>query len=429
MTGRSPDPSPYFGRDEPTIEQDLGELGALLLDAGMSVTDVRTSLEAVSGTVIAAQPVSFAVLPEAVWVTRDNSGESIMVYGGRTELSFRQAAAATRLAQQAISATVPAAEISRRIAQIRAQTRPHPVVSATVGNALIAGGLAIVFRCPWWSILVAAAVGTLVGVLMLLLGRVREGTAITPFVAAFTSTLIVGAVAGAGDFGSVPLFGVCAPVAILVPGLVITNALLELTSTDIVTGASRLLYGVIMLGFMAAGISAGAAVTGLRIDPSSAALVGQIRSVAGSAGWQALPPVWMSWVGVIVIAVGLGLAFGSGPRLTILTVIVMLCTYGVLTVSTVLVGSIVATGVTAAVLFIGARVIEGLTVAVPATVSFQPAYLLLVPGTVGLVALAALDTNSLQTTPAIFASLCIGIKVGALIAEMCLRPLGTFARR
>ena len=108
-----------------------------------------------------------------------------------------------------------------------------------------------------------------------------------------------------------------------------------------------------------------------------------------TGGWQALPPLWLSWVGVLILATGIGLAFGSGARLTVLNVIVMTGTYALLATLTPITGSILATGVTAAVLFIAAQLIDRLTFAVPATVSFQPAFLLLVPGTVGLAALAS----------------------------------------
>ncbi|OPX16093.1 threonine/serine exporter family protein [Gordonia sp. i37] len=405
--------------DEAAAARHLGHLGALLLDAGLSVTDVRAALEQAAEThPRTARALTFSVLPEAVLVTKPETGTVRMFHSDAAELSFRQSAHASRLVHETTSAAVPLDGLPERIDRIRAMPRPHPQLSWILGSALVAGGLATVFRCPWWAILIAMAAGGLVGILKTILDRIESGAAIVPFVAAFVSTLVVASVASAVGAGSVPLFGVCAPIAILVPGALITNALLELTATDIVTGSARLLYGLIMLGFMAGGIAAGAAVTGLRIDPDSAALVGQISSVAGSDGWQALPPLWLSWIGVVALAVGVGCAFGSGLKLTALSVGVMVCTYAVLTAASAWVGNVVATGVSAAVLFVAARMIERLTVAVPATISFQPAFLLLVPGTVGLVALASFDTHALQTTPATFASLCIGIKIGALVAEI-----------
>ena len=64
---------------------------------------------------------------------------------------------------------------------------------------------------------------------------------------------------------------------------------------------------------MTAGIAVGAALTGLRIDPNSAALVGEAaaaNSVTG--GWQALPPLWLSWVGVVILATASALRSDRG---------------------------------------------------------------------------------------------------------------------
>ena len=102
----------------------------------------------------------------------------------------------------------------------------------------------------------------------------------------------------------------------------------------------------------------------------------------------------------------------------------MTCTYAVLITLTPFTGSTFATGATAAVLFIGASALEQFLLAVPAPVSFQPAFLLLVPGTVGLVALTTFDTEALLSALKTFASLCIGIKVGAMLAEIALPSAG-----
>ncbi|WP_309129375.1 threonine/serine exporter family protein [Microbacterium sp.] len=398
----------------------LGELGVLLLECGTSVTDVRGSLEQVSRRALPDLPVEFAILPEMVMVSRPGSASATTTVIGKGEaLTFRQSARASRLVRDLEAGEVLLDAASARIAAIRATPRRLPGLQNVIGCALLSLSLAALFRCPWWAILLALVVGALVGALTLVMMRVRAAAAIAPFVSALVSTLLVGAVAGLLDLGAVPLFAVCAPIAILVPGALITNALLELTSTDIVTGASRLMYGLIMLAFMAAGVYSGAALTGLRIDSASAALVGEaVRLADDRGGWEALPPVWAAWLAVLVLAIGIGLAFGSGFRLTVVCVVVMTGTYAVLALFSQVVGSIVATGVAAAVLFVAARVLERVMLAVPATVSFQPAFLLLVPGTIGLVALASFDAQALVSAPMMFLSLCIGTKVGALLADL-----------
>ncbi|GAA4484431.1 threonine/serine exporter family protein [Microbacterium panaciterrae] len=396
----------------------LGDLGALLLDAGVSVTDVRGTLERVRDATAPGDQLAFAVLPEHVLVSRPGvPGATTIASGDGSDLTFRQTAHASRLARRLEAGRVSLDQVPAHIAHIRGITLRHPFLQRTLGGGLLASGLALLFRCPWWAVVLALLVGGLVAAIVVATDRIRAAAAVIPFVASFISTLIVGVVADRLDFGAVPLFAVCAPVALLVPGALITNALLELTAADIVTGASRLMYGLIMLGFMAAGIFTGAAVTGLRVDPHSAALVGETSLVTGHSGWEAVPPLWLSGIGVVVLAIGIGLSFGSGFRLGIATVIVMICTYAALQLLTPFTGSTVATGITAGLLFLAARVLERVTLAVPATVSFQPAFLLLVPGTVGLVALASFDAQALAAAPLVFLSLCIGTKVGALFAD------------
>lgn len=398
----------------------LGELGALLLDGGSSVTDVRGSLEQVQRRSGTGSDLRFAVLPELVLVSRAGvSASTSIAYAGAKPLTFRQSAHANRLARDLEAGRRTLSDAPQRIAEIRSIRERMPATANILGIAILSMGLAALVRCPWWAILLAFFVGALVGTVTNAMSRVRSAAAIAPFVSALVSTVAVGAFAGWLGLGPVPLFAVCAPIAILVPGAIITNGLLELTSTDIVTGASRLVYGLIMLAFMAAGVFAGAHLTGLRIDSGSAALVAEAaHSVSDRSGWEALPPLWLSWIGVVLLAVGIGLAFGAGHRLTLVSVAVMTGTYAVLVLLTPVLGNAVATGLTAALLFVAARALERLTLAIPATVSFQSAFLLLVPGTVGLVALASFDASALASAPMIFLSLCIGTKVGALTADL-----------
>lgn len=392
------------------------DLGVLLLEAGLPVTDVRASLDLVAGTTIRADRPEIAVLPETVFIGMQGSTGFSTANAGT--LSVRQSAAAGRLVRALRKGRVGLDAVDAQIAAIRATPIRFPLFRRAAGSALIALGLAVLFRCPWWAIALATLVGFVVGAISQVMERNKAAVAIVPFVSALISTLLVGLIAEWLHLGPVPLFAVSAPIAILVPGALLTNSLLELTATDIVSGSSRLLYGLIVLGMMIAGIVAGAAWAGVELDLDSAAQIGEIVGVGTDAtGWAALPPLWLSWIGVVMLAIGIGVAFASGFRLTAVSVIVMVATYALLIGLAPFVGSVIAAGITAAVLFIAARTIERVFVILPATVSFQPAFLLLVPGTVGLVALTSLDPASLTTTPLTFLSLCIGIKVGSLITD------------
>lgn len=402
-------------------------LGCLLLDAGTSVTDVRDSIER-AAIASGDDGLAFSVLPQLIIVNDLRSGTVLAVGNTMGELSFRGAARANRLMRELELGHWPVGDLPARIQAIRDTPRPHASMNWIVGNLFLAGGLALLFRCPWWAIVASMIVGAVVGLVITLLGRWRGAIAIAPFVTAFVSTTLVGTLASAMDLGPVPLFAVCAPIAILVPGALITNALLELTATDIVTGSARLTYGLIVLAFMAAGISAGAVLTGLSIDPDSTALVSEVaHGGTDRVGWEAVPPLWFAWIGVVMLAIGIGLAFGSGRSLTLLSICVMALTYAGIVVLAPLVGNAVATGLTAGVVFIVARIVERYSAAVPSNVTFQPALLMLVPGTVGLVALATLEGSAVTAALAVFISLCVGIKSAAVITGVVVPPVGSRA--
>lgn len=401
----------------PDADLVLGRVGALLLDAGMSVTDVRDAVDDVRRAT--ASDVRVGVLPQLMIVTRRSTGAATMVPAGDSELSFRQAGRAGRLVRELRDRAIPLAAANARIEEIRAAAAGHPVARSLFGGVLSGGGLAVLFRCPWWAILLSLAIGGLVGLLLALLQQVRGAAALAPFVASLLSTSLLGLAATRLDLGPVPLLAICAPIAVLVPGAVITNGLLELAATDILTGSARLVYGLVVLAFMAAGIAAGAALTGLHLDVDSAALVGQVASlVTDATGWGALPPLWVSWVGIVVLGIGVGFIFASGPALTVVTVVAMALTYSLLISLTPWLGGSVATGVTSCVVLLLARILEKRTVAVPTMVSFLPAFLLLVPGSVALVALAAADVGALTSAMATFASLCIGTKLGSVLGDL-----------
>lgn len=418
-------PTPQTATPEETA---LATMGAMLLEAELSVTDVREALLEMwrASRPDPAPPV--AVLPAAVLIGSAGAhpGTAMAIVPSQA-LTIRQGARAIRLAHSVAAGHTRLDEAGPRVRAIRRMRLTHPDLAWVTGSALVSGGLALVFRCPWWAVAAAALVGLLVAVVTAVMGRVRPAAALVPFVAAFLSTTALAAIDAILDLGPIPLFAVCAPFAILVPGALITNALLELTATDIVTGSARLMYGLIVLGFMYIGIVAGSTVAGVHVDPRSASLVGDAINGSAGAGWGVAPPATLAWLGVVGLALGVCIAFGSGVRLALVSVAVMLCTYGLLAVLAPAFGAPVATGMVGAVLFVAARVLERMPLGVPASVMFRPAFLLLVPGTVGLVALASLGSSSAEAAVLTFVSLCIGVKAGSVVVDT--HWVGAFRRR
>ncbi|MBK0297003.1 hypothetical protein IAE22_34650, partial [Bacillus sp. S34] len=58
--------------------------------------------------------------------------------------------------------------------------------------------------------------------------------------------------------------------------------------------------------------------------PPAGRRIGEVAGVGTDrGGWEAVPSYWVSWVAVAGLAVGLGLVFRSGWRLTLVSIAVM----------------------------------------------------------------------------------------------------------
>jgi uncharacterized membrane protein YjjP (DUF1212 family) len=399
----------------------FAQLGAFLLDAGYAVTDVDFALYKVAEK--AGYPdMAFVVLPATVFASDHPGDATTVVNATGVELPLLITARANLLVRRLLAGKVPFWRIPEHIAKVRASTAHITWWELLLGSSGLAGGLGVLFRIPWWAVIATFVLGALIGVAIHLGSKVRGAGTIITFLVAFGTTLSVGLLASHFELGPIPLFAVCAPLAVLVPGTTITNALLELSATDMITGSSRLMYGLLVLAFMTVGIGAAAMATGLRIDASAAHLLGDVTRVSTDmAGISALPPLWFSWIGVVVMAAGIGLAFKAGWRLTLLSIPAMLLTYAGIMVLTPHIGSIGATGVVGAVFFFFARVVERFEPRAPAIVTFRPAFILLVPGIVGLVALTTFDNQTVVTALGTFLSLSIGTKGGAVVADLIFR--------
>lgn len=412
--------------DEPIDAQSIArnafaQLGALLLDAGYAVTDVHFSLGKVARKT-GHPEMSFAVLPATVLVSDFPGRPATVVNAEGRELPFWTSARVNGLVRELATGSVPVSEFADRVYRMRTTVRPVAGWELVLGSALLATGLAAVYRVPWWAILSTFIIGGVIGLVIHMSNRIAGAGTIVNFVIGFCSTAAVGILADTFNLGPIPLFAVCAPLVVLVPGATITNALLELSSTDMVTGSSRLMYGLLVLGFMTTGIGAAAMVTGLTIDRSGAALLGEVGLVNSEhSGWYGIPPSWVTWVGVIGIALGISLAFKAGPLLTVLGVPALVITYAGTVWLSPYIGGIAATGVVGAAIFFAARTLEWFVPRAPAIVTFRPVFLLLVPGTVGLVALTTFNDQAMLDALGTFLSLSIGTKIGAVVADLVFR--------
>lgn len=389
-----------------------------------------------------AGPLQVGVFPRAVRSADTDGRHARRVSARGDTLTFDQMGRTGELVAQVRGAgslgDAPQgwSQLRRRVAQIRSNPRAYPAWLTILGNSCMTAGIAVVFGARWWSLLADAVFGLLVGAAPVWLSRAMRLAQLLPFLTAFIVTVLLwhaGMLAGAQ---SIPLFAVRAPLVVLIPGATVTNAVIELTAGDVVSGGGRLISGLVVWALLGAGIATGAALVGAQLVGGELAPAGVAAPSVGSCGtpgliggagavaaggstWGAAVPAWLVWPAVVLVCVGVGLFCSARLRLTAVIVGVLLLTYTLVRWGEPRLGTIAVVGVVAAVVLAATRALEAWRPAYPSVVVFRPAYWPLVPGSFGLVALTsdAGDPDLIRITLATIIALTIRTQVGAIVVE------------
>ena len=198
-------------------------------------------------------------------------------------------------------------------------------------------------------------------------------------VAALTVSAI--AFAASGRYEAAPLAELIAPLVLFLPGALLTMATVDLASTEVVTGASRFLAGLLQLALLAFGILAGATLVGVAAGEiigragRSARVVGALARRHGVRRGNGATALRSAPLAAVAAARAVRRMGRSAPR-----------TGAIRRGLSGFVGGLVVAPL--------ATVIQRFPSAPPALVSFLPAFWLLVPGALGLIGFTQLAATS-----------------------------------
>lgn len=284
---------------------------------------------------------------------------------------------------------------------------PFPAWVRILGYALQALAFAQLFRMGLQSTILATALGVLVGSILILSKVKGTFAALMPVLMTFISALVIGLFALAGDNAD-PVRTAAVPVLILLPGAALTCALIELATGDMIAGSSRLIYAIFILISMAFGFALAVSIAHVPTD-----------------ALQDLPDAetawYWPWIAVPIFAIGNVMYFCTPRKLWLMMIAVAFLTYCTQQVMQLVVAPVFAGGVAAGIALLLAMFLNSESRAGPSSmVLFLPTFWMLVPGSMGFVALSGVitDNHSLSSLGIQAVVSLISMAVGIMIASM-----------
>jgi uncharacterized membrane protein YjjP (DUF1212 family) len=387
----------------------MAELGEVMLECGHDVDSVQAAMADVAAVngIPRAEIIS---LPTAMFASAQADGrlETSAVATAGAPLLLYQIEDVSDVVADARAGRTDPATARERIRAIRARPPVLGPFPRVVGNPLAAAGLAVLLGGAWSDVGVAAVLGGVVGML-LLVDLPQRFQVLVVLAAAFVVALGVFLLARAG-LSEVILPALLAPLVTLLPGAALTTGVVELATGQMISGAGRIAAGGMQLVLLALGITGAAALAGVpAIDLDTGALP--------------LGPL-APWIAVAVFGVGILVNRCARPSSAGWVLLVLYIAYGAQVLGDALLGSVLSAFVGAVVMTPVAVLISRAPGGPPPMVSFLPAYWLLVPGALGLEGVTSLlhgDVTgfaTLTTTLTTMVAVSLGVLVGFGVASI-----------
>jgi uncharacterized membrane protein YjjP (DUF1212 family) len=375
--------------------------------AGDSVDSIHDRLRRIVDA-YGSPEFEFFVLPTGILVESGEADTANVLLSSnepRTRYRFDQIADLYHLVSQAEQAAITPRDGLRELAGIEAMKPSFRAPVRVLGHGVLTAGLALLLQPTAGGMAVAFCLGILVGLLKL--PRLATLDLIFPVLAAFIVAATVFAISHHSGVGDNPVRVLIPPLATFLPGAVLTIATVELAAGQMISGASRLVTGMVQLGLLAFGIVA------------AASLIGVDQDVLVDNPVDRLGP-WAPWIGVLIFALGNFLHFSAPTRSLGWILLVLYVAYAGQAAGGALFGGALsgffgAAAMTPVVLWIDDR-----PYGAPSLVTFLPAFWLLVPGAIGLIGVTeivggdhTIGAEDLATALTSIASIALGVLIGS----------------
>ena len=272
----------------------LREIGAALVETSQPIQVVEQRLRDIAAR-YTTEPVQVAVLPTLLFIQIGNTVHQ-MESSVQSSGLLDKAAGVDKIAELARAGAISPTDAVDAVHAVRIAPPRFGAVVTTVGYALTSVGFGMAIQPSWRAMLAHLVLGLVVGVIVALSRPLPGLGPILPSLAALVVTLL--GTWFIADVAHDGLLRVITPALIAtLPGMALVVGSIELASAKIISGSSRLIYGIAQLGLLVYGMVLGVRIAG-EVSPQSPS------TPLGS---------WSAYAAVVVIAVGLYL-YLSAPR-------------------------------------------------------------------------------------------------------------------
>ncbi|MEG2490644.1 MAG: threonine/serine exporter family protein, partial [Aurantimicrobium sp.] len=326
----------------------------------------------------------------------------------KTSYRFDQMTQVQSVLAQARHNKEDAHDVAESLRAIATKKPIYPSWLRVIGYALSALGFGAAFRLDLPALLAVTVLGLIVGMMVLTLSRSPRFAALLPLMATFVAGLMI---AGLSIFLDKPdpVRMVAMLIVVLLPGATLTSGIIELVSGYMISGASRLMYALMILGSMAFGGALAIAVSGI---PAT-----RLEDVTAT-----LTPVWVAWAGAALYGIGTFLYFCTPVRLWLPSLFVMMVSFGISVLAVPSLGVALSAGIATAVGLITSWAINARLGGGPGDLAiFLPTFWLIVPGSTGFIAItgeleSAKNLSDVANTAAMtFFAMAIGMMLATAV--------------
>ena len=396
----------------PYLLEFLTEIARAMTAAGIAVMTIEAILKNICQAygVKAQEVIDF---PTFVLIKiSDGNSKALAVTGQKPGmLPLDQVSRLYELIYQAEKAEITPKQGINRINEIINAKRKHNYIRHILGYALYSTGLGMLLLPTTSELLFCGGLGAIVGLIVGYAEDKPRLALILPVLTAFLVSMVFffGVKQGIVK-GSLTIL--VPSLSYFIPGAVLTTGMYELAANNVISGASRLVQGVVILLLLLFGVLLGLQVVGL--SPGEY----MVAYLATPLGW------WAPYIGVLVFTLGMYLLMSIRNRDMLGVLIVLSATFLGLQAGNYLLGGLFGAFLGSAIMTMLGTFLERSKLKTPYYVSIIPAFWILVPGSLGFISLATLAGQNYSTSITnlimvvlTFVAISMGLLIGAVIAD------------